>query len=853
MNSNNILRWRSLKTRVTLFTLAIFLISIWSLTAYTSRMLRTDMQHLLSDQQFSTVSILAADINQDINHRISVLEKVAGQINPAMMGNPTALQTFLEQQLILQGPFNGGVFVTGIDGVAIAGIPLSAQRAGINYRDRDYLIGALKAGKTIIGRPVIGRALQTPVFVMATPIRDAEGMVIGALAGVTDLSTPNFLDRITRSRYGQSGGYLVVAPQHRLVITASDQSRIMETLPAPGVNPGIDRFTQGYEGSAIVTNPQGVEVLASDKAVPAADWIAVAALPTAEAFAPIRAMQQRILLITILLTVLAGGLTWRMLLEQLAPLLTAAKLLAARSETHLPSQPLPISYQDEIGELIGAFNRLLDILAQREKTLKDSEAFQSIILNSVAAEIAVVDRNGVIQAVNDRWRRFAWENGSELGQPAPHAKVGDNYLAFCKADCASADILAACDGIQAVLEGRLPCFSLDYLCHSPQQQRWFTMIVMPLGADHSNGVTITHTDITAIKQAEQYEQFRSQILELLAGDQPLPRILEAIVLGLEQLYPDMRCSILLLDREGKRFGQSVAPSLPDFYNTAIESMAIGPGIGSCGTAAFTGERVIVTDIATHPYWMPFRELAAKAGLGACWSQPIHSASGRVLGAFAIYHQEPLTPTVSDILIIEQAARLVGIALEHKQMGDQVRQLAFYDMLTQLPNRYLLNDRLSQTIAASKRSGCHSALMFLDLDNFKPLNDTHGHVVGDLLLNEAADRLKSCVREMDTIARFGGDEFVVILSELHTDKAKATALAESVAEKIRGVLSEPYQLTIRREGKTDAAIEHHCTASIGVVVFVNHESNQDDILKWADMSMYQAKNAGRNAIRFYGVD
>ena len=144
-------------------------------------------------------------------------------------------------------------------------------------------------------------------------------------------------------------------------------------------------------------------------------------------------------------------------------------------------------------------------------------------------------------------------------------------------------------------------------------------------------------------------------------------------------------------------------------------------------------------------------------------------------------------------------------------------------------------------------------MFLDLDNFKPLNDTHGHVVGDLLLNEAADRLKSCVREMDTIARFGGDEFVVILSELHTDKAKATALAESVAEKIRRVLSEPYQLTIRREGKTDAAIEHHCTASIGVVVFVNHESNQDDILKWADMSMYQAKNAGRNAIRFYGVD
>lgn len=848
----NILQWRSLKTRVTLFTLAIFLISIWSLTFYTSRMLRTDMQRLLSDQQFSTVSILATEINQELADRLNVLEKIAGRVSRSMMGNTTALQTFLEEQLILQEPFNGGVFVTGIDGTAIAGIPLSAQRAGINYLDRDYLIGALKAGKTTIGRPVISRALQTPVFAMATPIRDAQGMVIGALAGVTDLSKPNFLDRITHSRYGQSGGYLLVAPQHRLVVTASDPSRIMEILPDSGVNPGIDRFIEGYEGSAIVTNPQGVEVLASDKGVPAAGWIAVAALPTAEAFTPIRAMQQRILLITILLTVLAGSLTWRMLLEQLAPLLTAAKLLAARSDDQ-PPQPLPISRQDEIGELIGAFNRLLDILAQREKTLKDSEAFHNIILNSVAAEIAVVDRNGVIQAVNDRWRRFAWENGIEMGQPAPHAQVGDNYLAICGADCASTDVLAACDGIRAVLDGRLPRFSLDYPCHSPQQQRWFTMIVLPLGSDYSNGVTITHTDITALKHAEQYEQFRSHALELLAGDQPLPSILEAIVRGLEQLYPDVRCSILLLDREGKHFSQSVAPSLPDFYNTAIEGIAIGPGHGSCGTAAFTGERVIVTDIATHPYWMPFRELAAKAGLGACWSQPILAASGRVLGAFAIYHREPHTPTVSDILIIEQAARLAGIALEHKQMEDQVRQLAFYDMLTQLPNRYLLNDRLGQTIAASKRSGCYSALMFLDLDNFKPLNDTHGHVVGDLLLNEAAGRLKNCVREMDTIARFGGDEFVVILNELNADKAKATALAEVVAEKIRGALSELYQLTIRRQGKADAIIEHRCTASIGVVVFVNHESSQDDILKWADMSMYQAKNAGRNAIRFYGVD
>jgi diguanylate cyclase (GGDEF)-like protein len=141
-------------------------------------------------------------------------------------------------------------------------------------------------------------------------------------------------------------------------------------------------------------------------------------------------------------------------------------------------------------------------------------------------------------------------------------------------------------------------------------------------------------------------------------------------------------------------------------------------------------------------------------------------------------------------------------------------------------------------------------MFLDLDNFKPLNDTHGHVVGDSLLIEAAARLKSCVREMDTVARFGGDEFVVMLGELNPDKTASTTQARIVAEKIRTVLAEPYLLTIKHEGKADTTVSHSCTASIGVVMFLNHEGDQDDIMKWADTAMYRAKESGRNSICFH---
>ena len=188
--------------------------------------------------------------------------------------------------------------------------------------------------------------------------------------------------------------------------------------------------------------------------------------------------------------------------------------------------------------------------------------------------------------------------------------------------------------------------------------------------------------------------------------------------------------------------------------------------------------------------------------------------------------------------------------ERKLSEDRVRQLAFFDALTSLPNRRLLNDRLSQAMAASKRSGCYAAVIFLDLDNFKSLNDTHGHSSGDMLLIEAASRIKGCVREIDTVARFGGDEFVVMLNVLDADKEAATSQARRVAEKILAVLSAPYLLAVSHDGEFISTIEHRCTASIGVAMFINHEGSQDDIMKWADKAMYQAKQAGRNQIWIY---
>ncbi len=202
---------------------------------------------------------------------------------------------------------------------------------------------------------------------------------------------------------------------------------------------------------------------------------------------------------------------------------------------------------------------------------------------------------------------------------------------------------------------------------------------------------------------------------------------------------------------------------------------------------------------------------------------------------------------------QKTTQYVGIfsdITDRKKNEELIRHLAFYDTLTQLPNRRMLGDRLGQAMAANKRSGIYGAVMFMDLDNFKPLNDTHGHVVGDLLLIEVARRISSCLREMDTVARFGGDEFVVILSELDVDETKSREDASIVAEKIRACLAETYNLTLQQENATGITVEHHCTSSIGVKLFIGHEASQDDILKWADIAMYQAKKDGGNSIRFY---
>ena len=335
---------------------------------------------------------------------------------------------------------------------------------------------------------------------------------------------------------------------------------------------------------------------------------------------------------------------------------------------------------------------------------------------------------------------------------------------------------------------------------------------------------------------DKLTQLRNGTLELIASSSKLSTILHSVIHNVENAYPEAICSILLLEKSGKHLVLGAAPSLPDFYNEAIEGVTIGYGMGSCGTAAFTKKRVVVSDIATHPFWVNWAQLAKKAQLGACWSEPIINDKGDLLGTFAIYHRKISTPKDIDFTLIEQVSNLVCIAIERDKADNIIWQQANFDNLTQLPNRNLLLEHLATAVDNAKREKKQLAIAMLDLDNFKDVNDSLGHSAGDALLIESAKRIKSCLRRNDIVARLGGDEFIVVLV------GTTTAIdVDKVGQKLLSTLSQPYIID-------EQSI--HCTTSIGVALYPDDAMSIDTLLTNADQAMYSAKARGRNNINYF---
>lgn len=268
---------------------------------------------------------------------------------------------------------------------------------------------------------------------------------------------------------------------------------------------------------------------------------------------------------------------------------------------------------------------------------------------------------------------------------------------------------------------------------------------------------------------------QNTILEKIATGQSLAETVDYLCREVETMTDDIVCSVLLLDEE-QRLRHLAGPSLPLEYTSAIDGIAIGHGVGSCGTAAFHGEPVLVENIDTHEYWQPYKQLALPLGLKACWSTPI-IGSGKVLGTFAFYYRNIRGPSDPERQIVNACVHLCAIAMERDQRMAERRRMADTDGLTGLPNR----SRFNEVIAEVSRRDGDWALMLVDLDNLKMVNDTFGHGAGDDLIRIVAERMKQeCAPGM--AFRLGGDEFAVIVPCLAT--SEPAALAEKLIHRIK---------------------------------------------------------------------
>ncbi len=372
------------------------------------------------------------------------------------------------------------------------------------------------------------------------------------------------------------------------------------------------------------------------------------------------------------------------------------------------------------------------------------------------------------------------------------------------------------------------------------------VIDRPTAAPRGDGEAGLRQALTGAGQGPGLLAGEKRALEMIAAGAPLTPVLDVVNQVIEARLPGTLCSVLLLDADGRHLRHGSAPSLAESYNAAVDGLAIGPAVGSCGTAAYAGRQVIVSDIASDPLWADYRELASRHSLAACWSTPIRSSDQKTLGTFAIYYRERREPQAADFEIMEGMTHLAGIAIERHRSRESARELteklahqASHDALTGLLNRCELERRLKRLLDDARRHGRDHALCYLDLDQFKIINDSCGHAAGDELLRQLGSLLRREVFQRDIVARLGGDEFGVLLEDCSLARAKEVAdtLRRAVADFRFSWLGRSFAVGV----------------SIALVPITPASDSLTGILKAADSACYVAKDEGRNRIHTYRAD
>jgi len=800
----------SLKTKT---TLVVFLLVGTVLSAVAGLGLLffiSEFKENIASRQLSVVSAMAGELDDKIAIAQRELVAVARSVPPRLTRDPAGLQRFLDGRLDLHQVFGDGTSFFSPDGALLAFSPGQQTLLGQNFSGHPYFSQTIQSGKPCISEPTPAATRDGhPIIVFTAPVYDEQGKPAGLLGGRVDLMEENLLGRLARLKVGEGGEFFLFNKQ-RQIIVQRDQDGFLKGALAPGKTPLLERALAGFQGSGETSTPEGEAALCSFTRLKSTGWILGARLPLSEAYAPIERARCLVAYSLALALPLALVIVWWCVGGLTAPLLKLSWRVAAMGGEEGGCRPIPEGSGDEIGMLAHAFNQVMGELCSQRRLLEKEKAFTEQLLTYTAVPTFVIDAGHRVLS----WNRACEEltgigaaevvGGSEPWRgfyPAPHPVLADIvvdgslHLMADLYEC-YADSPLIPDGLRAegwfLVKGR---------------QRFLSVDAAPILDAEGQVIAAVETLQDVTVRASTEEQLREMVAAIGESEERFRRLVELSQDGIAILVKrrfvfinPAGCEMLgyltaeeLLGREMREYLHVESAQLFE------EQLCYAEQSGS--TTPWIEERLCRRDLTK-----------VEAEVGA--------------SPFVFRGEGALQVIFRDIT-------------ERKLAKARLESLAHYDSLTSLPNRVLFFDRLRHAVGEAERHRHALALMFLDLDRFKNVNDTLGHAAGDAVLVEAGRRLKDCVRACDLVARMGGDEFTVILSKM-ADELDAALVAERIIQ----ALSLPFQV----EGKVS-----HIGASIGICVYPSYGTDLDGMVRQADLALYRAKQDGRNGYCFYGPE
>jgi diguanylate cyclase (GGDEF)-like protein/PAS domain S-box-containing protein len=630
-----------------------------------------------------------------------------------------------------------------------------------------------------------------------------------------DLLEENFLGRLARLKVGEEGSFFLFDRQGQLIVQR-DRVWLPKEQLQPGTGGVLERVIAGFEGSGETVSPTGVAALCSFKRLDSTGWILAAQLPVGEAYAPIDRARRLTFYSLALMIPLALLAVWLFVGQLTAALLQLAGRVREMGGAGAGYLPIPVTTSDEIGVLAQAFNSMRQELDSQRRLLEQEKGVAEQLLQQTAVACFVIDAEHRVIIWNRACEELTGFGGDQLiGGREPWRAFYDAkrpVLADILVDGTldeMADLYGSYADSPLIPEG----LRAEGWFRLKGKQRFLCFEAAPIRDGDGRVVAAIETLQDVTLRASTEEQLRQMVAAIGESEERFRRLVELSLDGIA----------ILVDRRFVFINQAGCEMLGC---PAVEEM-----IGR--------EMREFIELESQELFEEQLNFAEQSGTNAPWIEERLSRSDRTalqveLGAsrFVYRGEEALQVIFRDIT-------------ERKLAKARLESLAHYDSLTSLPNRALFFDRLRQAVSEAQRHQHALALMFLDLDHFKQINDTLGHAAGDAVLVETGQRLKECVRACDTVARMGGDEFTIILSKMADERDAAI-----VAERIIGALSRPFSV----EGSSA-----RIGVSIGICTYPSHggdidiDGDIDGMVHHADLALYRAKQEGRNGYRFHSAD